>query len=582
MQPDVNTIKRLFTIRAAQYWLTQLLGRSWLPMTASWPILAFIVLLLLFTIYMTFVPELPSDGGWTFEHWTNVVRPYVIKTVIPNTLLVGVGSVIVSMFFALPLSWLLNRAALPFRRVFITLIGVVIIVPGFVKAMAWVLLVNERSGLLNKYIAALLGLQHVRLSVENNLGMAWVLGLSLAPSVFFLVSGAMRSMAPDLEEAAAVAGAKWWRRFLWIDVPLVWPAILGAAIYNFMTAIAIFEVPAMLGGAGGKYAVLATELFYAVHPMSQFADIQFGAAGVYGTMVVIPSFVALYFYYRVLGQAHRYRVITGRGYSPKDVELGRFKYLALGFVLLYFLLATGLPMLVLIWTSLLPYLQLPSHEALSKLTLDNYRNFQNVIGGMSVFWNTVVLVVTVPLLVLFFSLMTSWVVIRTDSKMRRVMDVIAMFPHAIPGLAIAFALFMLALLLSPWLPLVGGLSIIVVAHTVSYLAAGTRITNSALVQVHRELEEAAYVCRARGVTTIWRIVLPLVKPSLVYAGLWIALLSGREVSMALFLTGTENKVFFSCGLELGAKWDFRPCSSGSGGARFDYGVTSVSHLSIHE
>ena len=148
-------------------------------------------------------------------------------------------------------------------------------------------------------------------------------------------------------------------------------------------------------------------------------------------------------------------------------------------------------MLVLIWTSLLPYLQLPSEEALSKLTLDNYRNFQNVIGGMSVFRNTIALVVSVPLLVLFFSLMTSWVVVRTDCKMRRVMDVIAMFPHAIPGLAFAFALFMLALVLSPWLPLVGGLSIIVVSHTVSYLASGTRITNSALLQVHRELEEAA-------------------------------------------------------------------------------------------
>jgi len=294
---------------------------------------------------------------------------------------------------------------------------------------------------------------------------------------------------------------------------------------------------------GGDRAVLATELFYAVHPSSQLGNVQFGAAGVYGMLIIIPSLFGLYFYYRVLAQAHRYGVISGKGYRRKDIELGRKKYLAGGFVVTYLLLAVVLPITVLVWSSLLPFLELPSWETVSKLSFGNYKNFGTLIGGWSVLKNTAELIIVVPLLVIFFSLATSWVVVRTNSKLRRVMDMLAFFPHAVPGIAFAFALFLLGLMVSRWIPIYGTLAIIVIAHTVSFLAAGTRITNAALLQLHRDLEEAAYVCRAGYLGTMWKVVIPLVRPSLVYAALWIALLSGREVSMGLLLTETDNQVF---------------------------------------
>ncbi len=519
----------------------QRFGSYWLPMAASWPILAFILVLLGFISYMTFVPGLPTEPGLTLQYWANLANPYVVETVIPNTILVGIGTVVVSMIFAIPLAWILNRTAIPCRRLFITLIGVTVVIPGFVKAMAWLILLNERNGLINNLLSGLLGI-NLPLSVENTFGMAWVLGLTLTPSMFFLISGPVRALGVELEEAAVVAGATWWRRFVWIDLGLLWPAILGAAIYNFMTAIAIFEVPAMLGAGGGKRAVLATELFYAVHPTSQ-GNIEFGAAGVYGMLIIIPSLFGLIFYYRMLAQAHRYGVITGKGYKPKDVELGKMMYLAGGFVIAYLLLAVVLPVVVLLWSSLLPFLQMPSWEAVSKLSFENYRNFITVIGGWSVLKNTIELIIVVPLLVIFFSFATSWVVVRTESKLRRVMDMIAFFPHAVPGIAFAFALFLLGLLISRWIPLYGTLAIIVIAHTVSFLAAGTRITNAALLQLHRDLEEAAYVCRAGFLGTMWKVVIPLVRPSLVYAMLWVALLSGREVSMGLLLAENDNQVF---------------------------------------
>jgi len=550
-------------------WLRGIAGPQTMPFVVSWTLLGGIVFMSLVALYMSFVPFLPTEPGLTLEHWTNLARPYFVTRVLPNTLIVGTGTVLVSLFFAGPLAWLLNRTALPYRSFFISVLAVVVLIPGFVKAMGWILLINPKIGLINHAIAGILGLKAVPLTLANPYGMAWVMGLSLTPSMFFLLSGPMRSLDPSLEEAANVSGANRWWTFAKVGMPLVWPAVLGGSIYHFMTALSMFEIPAMLGAAGGQSPVLATELFYAVRPSTGEATmISYGAAGVYGVVIAAPSLVALYFYHRVLDKAHRYAVISGKGYRPKAQELGTFKYPAIGFVIFYILLAAVFPMLVLGWMSLLPYVHMPSLAALSKAGLGNYdpEYFMAIIGGTHVIWNTLKLVVTVPLLVLFFSVTISWIVVRTRVRTRHLMDNIAMLPHAIPGLAFAFALFIVALLLEVWLPwfsLNGTIIIIAIAHLMERITYSTRITNASFIQVQHELEESAHVCGATTVTTIWRVLVPLIKPSLVFAGIWTAIMAFREVSMALFLSGPRNEV-----LAVGVwnAWDAGNIGAASAGA----------------
>ena len=521
---------------------------SAIPLVCAWLILSLVIALVVFVIYMTFVPGLPTEPGLTLQHWRNIAtNDRLIGEVIPNTLIVGFGTILVASFFALPLSWLLNRTSIPFRDTLTTLIAVVVIVPGFVKAMGWVMLVNDRIGILNNIIAGLFGLEKVPINVVNSpYGIAWVMGLMFTPTLFFLVSGPMRAMDPALEEAAAVAGQNHWRTFRRVNLPLILPGIFAGMIYVFMTAISVFEVPALLGAASGKVPVLATELFFAVRPGgNEMVDIAYGAAGVYGAVIAAPSMLALYFYLRLLSHARRYEVITGKGYRPKDIELGKFKWVGLGFILFYMALAVVLPLLVLVWASLLPYLQMPSLLALSKISFTNYRDFHLTLGGPGVFINTLILMIAATSLVLFFGLMVSWVVVRARVRYYKVMDMIAMLPHAIPGLVFAFALFILGLLAArwlPWLPLQGTLAIIVLANVINQLSYVTRVTNSALVQVQSDLEECAQLCGLSNLSILRRIVAPLIKPSLVFAGLWTAMLTFREVTMALFLSESHNRV----------------------------------------
>jgi iron(III) transport system permease protein len=356
----------------------------------------------------------------------------------------------------------------------------------------------------------------------------------------------MRSLDPAMEDAAGVSGANKFWVFMRISLPLVWPGILGGAIYIFMTAISIFDVPAMLGAAGGKAPVLSSELFYAVHPViPQSGEIRYGAAGVYAALIAAPSLVALYYYHKVLAKAHSYAVITGKGYRPRDVELGRFKWFGIGFVMTYLLLAMILPLLVLLWISLLPLIQMPSVAALGKLGFVNYYDFWAELYGQYIIRNTLYLVAAVSVLSLFFSFMISWVVVRTDLPGRKTMDTIAMIPHAFPGIAFAFALLMIGIFAArytPWLPVLGTLGVIVFAEVLNRISYMTRITNAALLQVAPELEHCARLCGAGNIPTMARIVAPLIGPSLLFAALWTALLTFREVSVALMLTQTNNTV----------------------------------------
>ena len=579
MEP-VGTAWRPTWASRADQWLTGVRMSTLLPFASSWLVLAVIVALSLFVLYMTFVPDLPTEGGLTLDHWISVASSPRLAKVIQNTTILGFGTVLVVAFFALPIAWLLNRTTVPFSDTLLTLIAAVAIVPGYVKAMGWIILLNDRIGVFNQMIAGLLGLHTVPLSVMNNpFGMVWVTGLMLTPVMVFLVSGPLRTLDPALEEAASTAGLRYWRLILKVSLPLVWPAILGALIYIFMMAVSIFEVPALLGGSSGRVPVLSTELFYAVRPTG-FVTITYGAAGVYSVFLALPSLVAMYFYLRVLAKADRYGVITGKGYRPRNIDLGRFKWLGLAFVVIYMSLAVLLPILMLLWVSLLPVFRMPSSQVFSLVSFANYWDFLSAVGGIGVIRNTALLVISVSFLVLFFSLMTSWIVLRTRSRLRKVMDIIAMLPIAIPDLAFAFALGILAIVASrwlPWLPLEGTLGIIVIAHVVNRLSFGTRITNAALMQVHHELEECAQVCGTADLTIMRRITLPLIKSSLIFAGLYTALLSLREVTMALFLSGPQNVVL---SVSIWQLWEGGRVGTAAAGAVMTVAITALLMLLI--
>ena len=481
----------------------------------------------------------PGEGGpLTLINFIRVYTDLSTYNVLLNTLLFATGTVVVALIFTVPLVWLLMRTDLPFKRTIYVLLTLGILIPVFLRTIAWILLLSPRIGLVNQWASQIFGLDHPLVSLYNLPGMAFIQGVSFVPGAFFMLAAAYRTMDPALEEAAYTAGVSKLRTFFWINIPITLPAIAAVMVYLFMTAIAVFEVPAIIG-LPARILVLSSLIYTSTNPPTGLPE--YGVAGAYGGVMLLAGLVLAYFYVRLVRQGKKYTVITGRGYRPREIALGRWKWPAMAFVMLYLSMEVFIPFLVLLWTSLLPYLQLPSAAALSSISLKNYRTIPDYTGALP-FINTAILMVAVPFCAMLLSVLVSWVVIRSQVSFRGILDTVAFLPHAMPSILLAVGLGYLGLAYRNIFPFYGTIIIIIIAHTINWIAYGTRTTNSVMIQVHRELEEAGKVAGVSAPRVFLRIVLPLVAAGVFNSGIWISMLSYREVTMALTLYSRKNTV----------------------------------------
>ena len=494
----------------------------------------FILLLMAIVVWMSTLPGLPGDPGFTVENYTDVFEDGVIFDALINSFLIGIGTVAVNILFAVPLAWLVHRTDMPGKSLVVTLVAISVLIPGFLKAMGWILMLSPDIGLLNSVYAEITGAAEAPFTIYGIGGVVFIQGLMLTPAMFFLISGSMIALDPALEEAAQMSGASRWLTILRVSFPLIRPAVIAGLIYNFMTAVTLYEIAALL--LDEDTAALSTELFFYVR--SAGGSIELGYAAVYGVVMMAFAVFALWFYGRAIRKAHRFAVVTGKGYRPKLVALGRWTWTAIGFVVFYVALSELLPLMMLVWISLLPALTQFSVSALGDGGL------WGQLGGWEPLVNTIVMVTVTPALVVGFSLVMSYVTVRSRLPGRQLIDTAAMLPHVIPGIAFACALFVFGIALSRFtgIQLSGTMAMIVAALVVYRIPYCTRVTNAALLQIHAEIEEAARMCGANTIQILLRIAVPLIKSSLAYAALWIALLVLREVTIPLLLASPSNIV----------------------------------------
>ena len=475
---------------------------------------------------------------FTLENFATVYLTPRTYEILLNTVFFAISSVSITLLIAVPLVWILMRTDIPFKKTIYVLLTIGILIPVFLRTIAWILLLSPRIGLINKWLQQAFGLVDPPFNLYSLTGMAFVQGVSFVPGAFFMLAAAYRSMDPSLEEAAYTSGVGKLKTFLKINIPITWPAIAAVMVYLIMTAVAVFEVPAIIG-LPARIHVLSSLIFTSTTPSTGLPD--YGMAGAYGAIMLVLGLTLAFLYVRLVKQGKKYTVITGRGYRPREIALGRWKWAALAFVFFYLSIEVFVPFSVLLWASLLPYLQLPSAEALSSLTLKHYIELPTHVGPRP-FINTLILMFAVPTITMVLSVLVSWIVIRTRVSFRGFLDTLVFIPHAVPGILMAVGLAYLGLAYRDYFPLYGTVSIIVLAHTINWIAYGTRTTNSVMIQVHRELEEAGRVSGASAPRVLGKIILPLIAAGVLNSWIWIGMLSYREVTMSLTLLTRSNVV----------------------------------------
>jgi iron(III) transport system permease protein len=463
--------------------------------------------------------------------------PLIVATVL-NTFGFCAIAAMTAMTIGITLSWFVECTDMPGKRAAYSIMTATLLLPTFFQAMGWLFFLHPRIGMLNVWLSQTFGVPSGTISIANIVGMGWVEGLGLAPLAFVMTGPLLRAMNPALDDAARVHGLGRWVTLSRILLPLIWPGILATGIYIAVIGTATFEVPAIIG-LGSKILTYSTYIYINVTP--EMGAPSYGAVGALSMPMILLSLVLSWLYFRVVKQTQRYAVVQGRAYRRRLVGLGRWRWtgwFALGF---YSTLAVVLPLVMMIWAAFLPYFQPFSANALRQVSFANFRNlpYELLLKG---FANSLILVAAVPAAALVLGLAISWIVVRSRSRGRFVFDWLAFLPHAIPSVIFAVAMVLVALFIVPHrLPFYGTISIIFVVYVLVRLSFTTRVLNGALLQIHGELEESAHVNGLPFLVTIWKVLLPLLKPAIVSLCLWNALLTFRELTMAAFLV-TQNNI----------------------------------------
>ena len=517
---------------------------SWLPAGAIPATAGAIAILALIAIALSIsLRTTPLDGAWTLRHYHDLLsRPQALQVLL-NTVGFSAVTVVVALVIGIPIAGLVAWTDLPFKPAVYVGMTVGLLMPGFFTAMGWLVLLHPRAGIINVWLVQAFNLKSGLFDIISIPGMGFVQGLGLASVVFVMLAAPLRALDPVLEEAAQTAGAGPWRTLLRITLPLVTPALAASAILVLVISLAVFDVPAIIGLAG-RIFTFSPFIYYQVYPFTGPPDYGFAAAFSAGMLALAVLLSILYT--RVLSQARRYEVIGPRSTFRQPRPLGVWRLPAVAFIAAYFALALLLPFLTLVWTALLPFLQPPSALAFGHLSLDNFSSLPWALIQETAI-NTAILMISVPTLALLLSISFSWVVLRSQLRGRLGYDYVAFLPQAVPSIVFALsALFFFLFVLPPSLGLYGTVVPIIVVMALVYVSFGTRVTNGAMIQIHRELEDAAAVSGGGRLVLMLRIVLPLMRPALAYSWLWMALLAFRELTVTNMLasrsTGTTLAV----------------------------------------
>jgi iron(III) transport system permease protein len=296
------------------------------------------------------------------------------------------------------------------------------------------------------------------------------------------------------------------------------------------------DTPLLLGVPAGVF-LLPTLIWFTASQNSAW-----GLSSAYTTIFLVITLAMVVVYYRVvIRKAGNFAMITGKGYRPRRMRLGRWRFAALGVFLTYFLVTIALPLGILVWASLLPSYEPPSVDALHRLTFSNYHELLHAPQIVSSIWNTVKLAVFTAFATMILAFLVAWLVVRQRVRGGLALDAISFIPHAIPSVAIGVAL--ISFYLNPWTrwtQIYGTIAIMVLALMTRFMAFATRTANSSMTQLGNELEEAGYVSGVGKLRVLFRITFRLLSPAFVAGWIWIAAHSIKNLSVPLLLATPSN------------------------------------------
>lgn len=536
---STQTIPRTVSLALApSRWRSMVTQESVATLVVS-AIVAAAVILPLFTLFVSsflVLDDLGFDTEWGFDNYVTLFTDRVIPKAFLNTLFISSGATVLATFLGVSLAWINARTNCPWRDYLEPYNLIPFFLSPFVGAIAWHNLGEPKTGLLNAWARNYLGVESHLINVDNIFGVIWVTGIFFAPLVYLFVVGSLRRMDPSLEDSARTTGAGLMRTTLTVTLPLVAPGILSGAIIVFVTSAGEFGVPFKLGAPYG-WETLTTQIFSKA--VGDDANHYLGATM---SMALAAITVFLIWIQQRYIAPRSFTTVTGKGFRPNVLDLGRWKWAAFGYNIAYIFVAVVLPIFCLAVVSLHPVW---TGEILpDDLTFRNYEKTlffwrsDSIQAATNGIYNSFILALTGASIAMVLALVVSYMIHRTKGIGSRLLDFLCVVPIGFPGIVLAMGVLVTYIKT----PIYATLWILLLGYITRFFPYGQRNVSSVMLAISEELDQSSRMAGATWMTTLRRITIPLLKPG-IFAGwvlLFIIFLRELSISIILYTSGTET------------------------------------------
>ena len=504
-------------------------------------ILGFLVVYPVLTLLLGALTDTnPVVEGLSLRHlsvanFLTVVANPNVADALANTLLACGGGTAIAVVIGLLFSWIVVRTNTPFRGFIAATSILPLFAPPLVAGVAWSILGSPKTGLINTAFKWA-GLDwHV--DFYSMSGLVFVFGIYYAPYVYMFTSSALRNMDPSLEEAAEISGASAFATLFSVTFPLIMPAIVSGMLLSFIVMLGIYGVPAVLG-APANINVLTTYIF----KLTNWSPPLYNTAAAVAIILMVVTGALVFLQQKVLS-GRSYTTVAGKAFRPRTLDLGRWRWFTFWLGLIYLLIVVVLPMLALIVAAFRKFMFIRDIASLFDLRQYSLVHFNAIFDNpltIRSIYNAVEVGLITAVVGGALAFAIGYTVHRTHVPGRRLIDLIATLPVAIPGLVIGVAY------LWAWIGIPGGLYgtiwILALAFIARFMPDTVKALSTSFLQIHRELEEAAWVCGKGMLTTIASIVLPLARPGVIASMTLLFVLAIRELGSSLFLYTSNTMV----------------------------------------
>lgn len=497
---------------------------------------AILFVIVLVPVAMIFYVTFFEGGKFDFSLFKKVIINKDNVGAMWNTIKVAIGATVVGTIMGLFFAWLVGRSDIPTKGFMKALFNIPYMFPPFFGAMAWDLMLNGRSGYINKWFMSTFGISTPLFNINSIGGIVFVECCYYFPFVYMQVVNSLERMDSTLEESARIAGASQWYVIRKITLPLVKPAISAGSLLILTSSLAHFGVPSMLGFSQNIYTLPTRiyQLFY--RATGSFQGIREGSA--LSILLILVVVLALVLQKYVL-KAGSYDIIKGKSTRPMLIKLRGIKVpmLIISYVCLFVIVALPLGMIIIV--GFLKAYGLPL--TLANMTLNNYRNilFNNTMVMDSI-KNSIFLAFSAGSICMLLGVMVAYVIVKIKPKGSLILELLSLLPYAIPGIVMAIGVILV------WsgrfgLNLYNTIWIILVAYLARYLSFSMKSASASLQQVHPSLEEAARSCGASHFASLKDVTVPLIRPSMISGFFLIFLPAMRELTTSVLLYGPYSR-----------------------------------------